>query len=128
MRYLDTSALVKLVLAEEESTALSALLDDGGNQVSSVVTAVELLRAARRQAPDELPRARDVLGSVNLIALDDVVRARAAALDPPTLRSLDAIHVASALILRPALGSLVTYDARMAEAAEAAGITVEAPG
>ncbi len=102
--------------------------------VSSIVAAVELRRAARRSAaasgrqPDELIRLADaVLADVDLIALDAALVRRAVSVDPPALRSLDSIHVASAASVE-GLDGLVTYDVRLGEAAAGAGLVVFSPG
>lgn len=128
--YLDSSALVKLVLPEPESAALLALLPDWEEHVSSVIASVEVLRAARRASASEevARRAAQVIRSVHLVTLDDEVLEVASSLAPPILRSLDAIHLASALVLEPDLGAFVAYDERLAEAARRRGITVLRPG
>ena len=133
--YLDASALVKVVIEEEESAVLRAWIAGGPNRISSVVTAVELRRAARRVAGQakeakalELRRETEVvLGGIHLLTLDEDIAQRAAALDPTTLRSLDAIHVATALTI-DGLEHFVTYDLRLADAATKAGLVVTMPG
>ncbi len=127
--YLDSSALVKLVLPEPESAALSKSLSDWEAHVSSSLAAVEVMRAARRATTSEAvhQRAREVLDRLHLVTIDDEVLATATELRPPTLRSLDAIHLASALVLQPDLGALVAYDSRLAEAARQSGIAVLMP-
>ena len=74
-----------------------------------------------------MERARRQLASIDLISLDDDLLARAAQIEPPTVRSLDAIHLAAALGIGPDLGAIVTYDARMSAAAQALGLPVIAP-
>ncbi len=127
--YLDSSALVKLVLPEAETDALLALLAEWEEHVSSALAAVEVPRAAIRASESKFVhrRARRVVEDVHLVTIDDEVSEIAAGLGPPTLRSLDAIHLASALVLRPDLGALVSYDARLNEAAKQTGIVVLAP-
>lgn len=126
--YLDTSALVKLVVAETETEALRAWIGAADTPlVSSDLTRTELLRAVRRMAPDELVRARRVLDSLTLLTLTTATFESAARLDPAVLRSLDALHVASALELEDELQGLVAYDDRLAVAAQAQGIAVVAP-
>lgn len=129
--YLDASALVKLVLAERESAALQSWLADRPDRASSVVSRVEVPRAIRRSRPEDealaLSRAELVLAKLVLVDVDTVIVRRAAQLDPPALRVIDAIHLASALSL-PELEGIVTYDARLAEAARLAGVAVHAPG
>lgn len=96
-------------------------------RASSQVARVEVLRAVGRAAPEQLVRARRALGDIVLIDLHAEIQEAAARLPPPGLRSLDAIHIATAQSLGDALGPLITYDARMVEAARAAGLTVEGP-
>jgi uncharacterized protein len=88
---------------------------------------VEVLRATARYGPEEVARAAAALNGVVLVPLDDAVLYVAARLEPPTLRSLDAIHLATALSLGPDLGAMFVYDERLAAAARDAGLRVEAP-
>lgn len=125
LAYVDSSALVKLAAGEPEAEALHEALAERAS-VASDVAWVEVVRATRRAGADE-QRAHAVLAEVRPVALTHAVVARAAALDPPALRTLDAIHVASALILGGDLAALVTYDRRLADAAAGAGLPVEAP-
>ncbi|MGN6600177.1 MAG: type II toxin-antitoxin system VapC family toxin [Actinomycetes bacterium] len=128
MIYLDTSALLKLVVRETESSALrSWLAEADGPVVTSALTRVELVRAARRVGLQAAQDAVDVLAEVATVRLDDSVLATAAALAPPELRSLDAIHLGTATMLGPGV-IVVTYDPRMLEAAALAGLRVVAPG
>jgi len=128
--YLDSSALVKLVLPEPESAALLSLLADWEMHVSSAVAAVEVPRAARRASASETVglRAAQVIRGVHLVIIDDEILDIASALEPPSLRSLAAIHLASAIVLQPDLGAFVAYDVRLAEAARQQGIEVLMPG
>lgn len=126
--YLDTSALVKLVVQETETPAVRRLLEGvEGPLVSSAVTRCELVRAVRRGMPDRVARARAVLSGLREIGVTAAVLDAAAALDPTALRSLDAIHIASALLLGPDLAGLLTYDRHLGEAAEQLGVPVLAP-
>jgi len=125
--YADTSALVKLVLTEPESAALLAYLDGRGDVVTSALVTTELVRAVRRLQPDLEPRAHALIAGLTRIEVDREVLTTAAGLSPSEMRSLDAIHLATALTLGAELDALVTYDVRMAEAARAAGLRVEAP-
>jgi predicted nucleic acid-binding protein len=127
--YLDTSALVKLVVTEPESTALLARLGAWPRRVSSALALTELPRAlqwagfgagARR-------RAREVLGRLDLVDLDRRILLAAATLEPSTLRTLDAIHLAMALAVREDLDAMVTYDRRLGAAAERAHLEVVTP-
>ena len=126
--YLDTSALVKLVVAERESDPLRKWLTvEERDPVSSDLARTELLRAVRRVAPERLVRARLVLDAVTLVQAGTSVFESAGRLDPDGLRSLDALHVATALELGDDLRGIVTYDERLAAAATANGIPVVAP-
>ncbi len=125
--YLDTSALTKLVVVEVESTALRAWLSTGREPVACDLVRTELLRAVRRSAPDRLLQARAVLDSLTLTEVTTSIFEQAGRLNPPVLRSLDAIHLAAALDLGDDLDSLVTYDDRLAEAARLNGIPITAP-
>lgn len=126
--YLDTSALVKLVSYEAESDALFAILFDGSAPVSSELAVVELIRAAQRRSQETVVRAELVLTQIHLVSLTRFLLERAAHLAPVLLRSLDAIHLASALQLGAELEAVVTYDDRMASAARQHGIAVAMPG
>lgn len=95
---------------------------------SSDLARTELLRAVRRVSPDRLVRARDVLDSLVLIGISTVMVESAARMEPLAMRSLDAIHLATALALGDDLEGLVTYDDRLAGAAALNGVAVVAPG
>jgi predicted nucleic acid-binding protein len=128
VHYLDTSALVKLVVAEAETDALLAWVRQTERElVSSDLARTQLLRAVRRGAPDRVVRAREVLDSVTLIGVTTQIFEEAARIDPAALRTLDAIHLAVALDLGDDLESLVTYDDRLSEAATANGVVTKAP-
>ena len=126
--YADTSALVKLVVAEAETPALMAWIrEEGAALLSCDLARTELLRAVRRVAIDRVVQARAVLDSVTLLTISTSTFEAAGQLDPTILRMLDALHVAAALELGDDLSGFVTYDARMAEAARTHGIAVVAP-
>lgn len=126
--YVDTSALVKLVVAESETEALREWLTAAGTElVASDLARTELMRAVRRAVPDRVLQARAVLDSLVLTQVTPAVFEIAGRLDPHGLRSLDAIHLASALDLGDDLDGLVTYDDRLAEAAMSNGVVVVAP-
>lgn len=128
MFYLDTSAAVKLVVVERGTKALQRwVASRDGQIVSSDLLRTELLRAARRAAPQQVVRARAVLDSLILVTLSTAVFERAATLEPDLLRSLDSLHLAAALEIGDELEGIVTYDRRLAEGARALGITVVAP-
>ena len=124
--YVEPSALFKLVVVEEESARIDTVLAAWPHQVSSAITAVETGRAVRRATESDavVRRADDLVAQVPLIALDAAVIRLAAKLPPPTLRSLDAIHLATALSLGEDLGAFLTCDRRLRAAATAAGVTV----
>jgi uncharacterized protein len=126
--YLDTSAFVKLTIPEPETAALIAALPTRARLVASEILEVEALRAARRVAgADGAASARAQLAGVRLLPLTDQIRKRACELEPATPRSLDAIHLATALDLGELLTCMYAYDARMASAASDAGLQVCAP-
>jgi predicted nucleic acid-binding protein len=126
--YLDTSAFVKLVIPEPETAALVSALTPKTTLVASEILEVEALRATRRATGDDgAAAARTQLAGVRLLPLTDQIRRRACELAPPTLRSLDAIHVATALDLGERLTCMYAYDARMTTAASEAGLRVYAP-
>jgi predicted nucleic acid-binding protein len=126
--YLDSSALVKIVIQETGSSALLSWLRDKTRFAACDLVRVEAVRAVRVSDPAAVPRARQAIGTLILIRLDDSLYERAADLDPPLLRSLDAIHLAAALSMGRDLAGVVTYDGRMADGARALGVKVEAPG
>lgn len=131
MIYLDTAALVKLVRRETESDDLFDWINAhrGTMLVSSALAEVELPRALRRTEPGLLAGVPGVLGRIALYEIDGLVRATAAAYPDALLRSLDAIHLATAhAALGDALTAFVTYDKRLLAAAEAVGLPTAQPG
>jgi uncharacterized protein len=126
--YLDSSAVIKLVFEEAETPALEAFLMDRPLRVSSSLARVEVMRVARTVGEALVSRhAVEVLAAITLIAPDAALLAAAANLDPLSLRSLDAIHLATAAALLPDLEGMVVYDVRLARAARARGLRVWAP-
>ena len=126
--YIDTSAFLKLVVQEPESAALRKhILKAKTHIVSSDLLRTEALRTARRHSSNALLHTRALLDGVAFITLTADVCERAAELDPSILRSLDALHLASALLLADDLDGVLTYDARLAEACGAHGVAVLAP-
>lgn len=128
--YLDSSAIVKLVQREAESNALRRFLrrhrDD--RRVTSALARVEVVRAISGGGPAAIAHARRQLARVDEIAIDRDLLDTAATIAPgERLRSLDAIHLASAQALAPDLRAVVTYDQRMAAAGHTLGMTIEAP-
>ena len=127
LAYLDSSAVTKLVAREAETPRLRGALAEWPRRVSSKLVRVEVMRAALKRGKRQTVTARVALDDLVLLSIDDRVVDIATALDPPPLRALDAIHVATALSLGNELGALITYDLRMQEAARTAGIRVVAP-
>jgi predicted nucleic acid-binding protein len=129
MIYLDSAAVVKLVHAEAESRALREWLDDRAETgwISSVLTEIESFGALARYAPEAISRLPAVLDLIDLVELEPPVRILAQTVKPATVRSLDAIHLGTALHARPALTSFVTYDKRLLDAARAAGLPTDSP-
>jgi predicted nucleic acid-binding protein len=127
--YLDSSALVKLVLREPETAALMGFLAAWPDRLSSVLARVEVLRALRRAKAERAARRRAhrVLSHVALVRLDDPVLEAAARLGPPELRSLDAIHLATARSVKEGLAGIVTYDSRLSRAAARLRLKVWSP-
>jgi predicted nucleic acid-binding protein len=126
--YLDASALVKLVVREPESEALRRFLKRRPDRISSALSRVEVIRAVRFHGPLAATRAARVLERVRILKMDDGILSAAAALYPRVLRSLDAIHLASAQALGQDLEEVVTYDRRMTAAAAVIGVPARAPG
>jgi uncharacterized protein len=127
--YLDSSALVKLVVLEPESAALREFLRGHVLRVSSALAEVEVPRALKRAGygATEGRRATELLARIALVEIDRRILRTAATLTPPDLRSLDAIHLATALSVGHDLAGIVTYDQRLSDAALGADIVVWAP-
>ena len=126
---MDSSALLKLVVSEAETAALEADLTTREGLVTSSLAVVECHRAARRAGSRRiLQRTEQIFESVYLLDLTPAILERASTLRPVALRSLDAIHLASALSVGETDLEVVTYDDRMAEAARANGLRVSQPG
>jgi uncharacterized protein len=131
--YLDSTAIIKLIRQEEHSAALNVWLNahDDLSLVSSALIEVEVPRALRRSAPQALVGVPAAIGRIFRLEIDSTIRATAAAFDEPTLRSLDAIHLATAFYLvneGSTLTALVTYDRRLLDAAKVAGLPTASPG
>jgi predicted nucleic acid-binding protein len=127
--YLDASALVKLAVHEPESAALEAAVRQRDALITSTVGAIELQRAlARTRKAGAIEQASAVLDAMFLADMTAAVRSRAGRLEPASLRTLDAIHVATALSLVLPDLEFVTYDDRQAAAARACGLSVVQPG
>lgn len=126
--YLDSSAFVKLVVDESESAGLrSMLVSRGGRRVSSALLRTESVRAVRHLGPDALTIVRNALRRIDLIAIDDRILDSAGILEPRVLRTLDAIHLATAIAVGDDLEAIVTYDERMVEAARLLGLSTATP-
>ncbi|MGI8576184.1 MAG: type II toxin-antitoxin system VapC family toxin [Egibacteraceae bacterium] len=138
--YLDTSALTKLVVQEPETVALQAYLSrrESDRLVTSALARTELRRVAlrfnartetsRRQAPAVMQEVTALLGRIDLVRVGAAVLDRAGMLLPAGLRSLDTLHLATALRVGTGLRALVAYDLRLATAARDAGMPVAMPG
>lgn len=118
---------MKLPLRAAGHEALRGELRRWDGFVSSALLAVEAVRACARYSPSYAERAREGLAGVSLLPVDDAVLELAAAIGPPALRSLDAVHLSTAIGLADDLGVVLTYDARLAEAARALALPVAAP-
>jgi uncharacterized protein len=128
--YLDSAALVKLVRLELFSPELVNWLNErpGIPLVCSALAEVEVPRAIRKAAPDALPAVPATLARLYRLEIDATVRSAAAALVDPNLRTLDAIHVATAVGLGAELQAFVSYDQRLLQAAGDMGLPVASPG
>jgi uncharacterized protein len=127
LTYLDSSALVKLVVREAETLPLRAFLQDHPFRVSSRIAQVEVIRAVARARPSAISAAQALLRRIALIEMEAGVLDAAARVRPAELRTLDAIHVASAVSLADELDVAVVYDARLASALTSEGIEVVWP-
>ena len=126
--YLDTSAFIKVVVHEAESDALRAFLAAGPTRrVSSALLRTEALRAVRHLEPEVLSVVREGLRRVELVGIDDRILDAAGILEPRVLRTLDAVHITTAMALGDDLEAIVTYDARMTEAAQLLGLRAVTP-
>lgn len=126
--YLDSSAFVKLVVEEQESAAARAYLAGrSARRVSSALLRTESLRAVRHLGPETLATVREGLRRVDLIGIDDRILDAAGILEPAVLRTLDSIHLATAMAVGDDLEAIVTYDERMVEAARLMGLPTATP-
>ena len=127
MIYIDTSALLRMIFPDSTTDALSRAIGEDAEMVSSALLQVEARRGTLRRAPGRLPEVDVLLGEVDTIGIGDVVIERAGRLPDPLLRSRDAIHLATALLIREDVEAVLTYDDRLATAAQAHGLTVLSP-
>jgi predicted nucleic acid-binding protein len=125
--YLDSSAIVKLIVAEPESAALRTYLRRRKPWLSSALARAEVIRAVLTAGPDAVKRGEAILSRIELIRVNDRVLDAAGRMLPIELRSLDAVHLATAQLMGEDLARLITYDVRMAEAARRFGWTVASP-
>jgi len=127
--YIDASAALKLLAEESHSRAFAAFYDESAvsSWVSSALLRIEVIRAVSRVMPAALPDARALLLAFDYVSIDDEVVDAAMNEPDRMLRSLDAIHLATARVLGPDLDGLATYDDRLAAAAKDAGIPVIDP-
>ena len=125
---MDASAFVKFIVEEEESRALRVFLaGEHGRYISSSLLRTEALRAAAKHGSEALTVAREALQRVDLVAIDHRILDNAGLLHPNVMRSLDAIHVATALAIGDDLDVVVTYDERMIKASSLLGIPTATP-
>ena len=127
LTYVDSSAIVKLAVAEPESRALRRHLARRQPLVSSALARTEVARALMPSGDGAVARGEDVLRRIQLLRVNDRVLREAGRMEPADLRSLDAIHLASAQLIGSSIRQIVTYDERMAAAAQASGWIVAAP-
>lgn len=130
MIYVDTSAFVKLVWEEVETPALKRYLVDRADQsmVSSALLAIEARRTVLRDDPMQLPRADLMLTRVGLVGITDAIVESASRLPEPGLRSLDAVHLATALLLGSDIEVLLSYDKRLLAATATYSVATVSPG
>ena len=127
--YADTSAVIKLLVEESHSKAFAAFYDAHADAewVSSALLRIELTRAVTRAMPALLPDARDLLLAFSFVAIDDDIVDGVMNEPDRGLRSLDAIHLATARILGEDLDAIVSYDGRLLKAATDAGLATASP-
>lgn len=124
--YLDSSAILKLIFQEDESNALVRTITD--QCVTSSISRIEVIRIVQRTNPGSLGFAREELSKLILVPISEaVIRIAESFAGLTTLRSLDAIHVASVLLVQNSIGGLITYDMTMARNARELGLVVQSP-
>ena len=132
--YMDTSALVKLVVAEKESQSLQTFLSERADDTlfSAALARTELVRAVAQNGVQAIADARHLLSTIDTVVLNRQLLDDAGTLQPLRLRSLDAIHLTTAQVLTNESGAVltafVTYDRRLLECAKAAGLPIASPG
>ena len=126
--YIDTSAFVKLFVEEPESDAVAAAIGSSWTRmVASEILAVEAFRTALRRGGEAPELAAQLLRQVILLPFSTEIRTDSYRLSPPELRTLDAIHLATAISVADQIGAIFTYDKRLAQASSDAGLRVVAP-
>ena len=130
MIYIDSSALLKLLFAEAETGALASWLEPRAETplVASALVRTEVPRATRRVDPAALSTAEELIDGLDLVPITTGILDRAASIGTPNLRTLDAIHLASAELLGSGLTTLVAYDRRLLAAAQDQGVPCAHPG
>ena len=125
--YIDSSAIIKLIVAEKESPDLKNYISDG--LLTSEIARVEVLRTVTMNAPDFVASAKKVLGALNTVDINASILYMAEDFGSEvSLRTLDAIHVATALSVRDVIEGVITYDKGMSKDAKALGLSVVSPG
>lgn len=127
MIYIDTSALLRLVFPDDTTPTLRLFLGEDPALVSSTLLLVEARRGTWRRSVRRLAQVDVLLREVEIVGVDDAVIESAGRLPDPGLRSVDAIHLATALLIREDVDALLTYDDRLAQAARSHGLPVAAP-
>jgi uncharacterized protein len=126
--YIDSSALVKLAIEEPGTTALQADIATRAGLMCSSIGATELIRACRRSlSRKQMARVDEILDAIFLLYVTPAILSEAAALSPTSLRTFDAIHVATILSIDERPLDVITYDSRLAVAATSHGFTVVSP-
>jgi len=126
--YLDSSAFVKLIVAEPGTNEVRDFVGrTSARRAASALLRTEAIRAVRHLGPEALAGVREALRRVDLVAIDDRILDAAGSIGPGPLRTLDAIHLATAMALGDDLQAIVTYDERMADAARALGLPTASP-
>jgi predicted nucleic acid-binding protein len=125
--YLDSSAVLKLLINEKESVALAGFIDF--QVTSSALTRVEVIRTLHKIAPEKVEEAKVILKGFDVIPINTAVLNIAESFDSSiTLRSLDALHVATVIFLEKTVNGLISYDKAMIVNAKQLGIATISPG
>jgi predicted nucleic acid-binding protein len=124
--YVDASGLVKLVIDEAETREMVRWYVESDRVLTSVIGVIETRRAAARR-PHDAGHLAHVLDRVEVLAVAPDIAERAGSILPAMLRTLDAIHLATALTAEPGIDAFVTYDDRLAAAARDLGLPVVSP-